>query len=235
MPEITFPTWNPASKATVITAIDSAKTALDGFLVNLTPDERKTLFKAAEGRDVFMQKAATAIHTYSELMPDDVDVDLMDNAIALRSDLDEIIINLMPLWEGINDAIMLAGAQELNVCNTGYSHLKIAAKGDAAIDTLVQDMGITYKPGPKQPATRLSIPVSASIAQKGIKPGIRITNLGETVIACRCPVELVGTVKEFEDIDIEPGNSFKLPKGVSGAILENKSATKAGLVSFLLK
>ena len=236
MPEIVFPTWDPAKKALAKTAFDGVKTILKDYLVNLTPEERKRVFKQGVGREPFVNDVSTTAHQYPTAIPDDCDLDTLDNVNAIRKDFGEIITYASSLIEGLNDALMLAGVQGLDICNDIYKYLKITAQSNTPLSDKVKDLGKVYKKTSNRiPDTILGVPAGATIQLKGLVRLSRIVNVGETVLICKCAIELGGSVKAFDDINIEPGGSFRLPKGITSVYIVNSDATKAGSISIKLK
>ncbi len=232
MPDYAFPAWDAAKKALAKTALDNLRTAVGSYLVNLTPLERKKYFKLGNERIPFVEKANETAHQHTGALPSNFSLTKFDNLDSIRTELSEIMNYGSDIFEGMNDAIMLAGVEELNMSNDIYKYFKITAKADTPLNGQVAEMGKVYKKtGNRIEPTGVTVPAGASIKLNGLQKLSHVVNSGKTILTCGCPDELSGKLKPFDAVDIQPGESFQLPAGHTTIIITNKDAGNPGEVT----
>jgi hypothetical protein len=232
MPIRDYPTWDPTIMTGVKAKLVDIRTLLDPYKTNLTPDEKKKVFKQGEGREAFVHDVTTTAHAFPNALPEDCDIARLDNVNAIKAGMAEIITYASDIIESLNDTEMLAGVKALNICNDAYKYFKIDAKSNAPLGEKVKEMGKIYnKNGKRKPGSLIGVPAAAAIVLKSLKKGSRIVNMGVTVLICKMDPELAGSTRAFEDTKIEPGGSFLLPPKITHVIIANDDKEKAGSVS----
>lgn len=128
--------------------------ALLPFLINLTPEERKTLFKMGPKGVPFVQLALTVAQQHPGILPANFDTPEFAKDVSLVSGLIPIDVVVSPLREGVSDTVMLAGVEAMRQANIVYDMVKIAAKNDSAMNDLKNQLGERYKNvGKKNPGS----------------------------------------------------------------------------------
>ena len=124
------------------------------FLVNLTPQERKRLFKMGPKSLSFVEYALTVATEHTGIMPANFSLEEFKKDYDLTRALNEINVVSGPLLEGISDTQMLAGAEAMNAANIVYAQVKVAAKSDSSLDGVRTELKRRYEnQGKKTPPT----------------------------------------------------------------------------------
>jgi len=144
----------PAQKATIKANI-AAIAALLPFLVNLTPQQRKRLFKMGPKSVSYAQLALQIAQNNPGILPANFDVNEYAKDVALTIDLLDIDTVVKPLAEGISDTSVAVGSEVMAQSNRVYDIVKVAAKGDSNMDALRKQLAERYKNqgGKKKPPT----------------------------------------------------------------------------------
>lgn len=132
-----------AEKDAIIAKFNEVK-ALLPFLVNLTPSERKKLFKMGPDSVSYVQLCLQVAQQHPEILPSSFDVGEFTKDVSLNSELNEINIVSNPIAEGIGDTMMQAGIECMRQSNTIYELVKTAAKRDSNFDTIKQQLAERY-------------------------------------------------------------------------------------------
>jgi hypothetical protein len=227
-----YPDWDPTIIAGVKAKLVDIRALIEAYKTNLTPEEKKKVFKQGVGREAFVIDVTTTAIAFPNAIPDDCDIDKLKNVNAIKSGMDEIITSASDIIESLGDTSMLAGVQALNICNDAYKYFKITAHSNAPLNEKVKELGKIYdKNGKRKPSSYVSVPAGAIISLKALKRGSRIVNVGETVLVIKCGIDNSGSVKAFEDVKVEPGGSFLLPSGITSVIVANDDREKPGNIS----
>jgi hypothetical protein len=118
---------NDVQRDAVFTAIATIEDNLQ-FLVNLTPEERRTLPKMGNATQSFVGKALEIATNNPQFVPPYVDIAAMRKDYELAARLQGIEMQLASLLEKVSDTNMAAGSEAFVTSLTLYSSLKAAAK-----------------------------------------------------------------------------------------------------------
>ncbi len=139
MPELIDLTIPPADVAAIQTLLTSLEAAMP-FLVGLSADQVKALFKLGPRSEAFVMKALIAAELHPRLLPRKSPLAAMQRDAALRETLRPIRTRVATLLELIDGTMMLAGADLMKNASVIYRVMKISGKG-AGVEDLVEDLG----------------------------------------------------------------------------------------------
>jgi hypothetical protein len=142
----------PADKTTALQKITDIR-ALLPFLLNLTVQERKELFKLGDKGLGFDAKCQTYMTNNSTLVPSYVTVAEVDKDRTLRLALLDIQREIASLLEAVDDTVMTLGSEILMADLSFYANVRQAAKrGVAGIDVIFNDLQERF-PGTRKTTT----------------------------------------------------------------------------------
>jgi hypothetical protein len=120
------------------------------FMVNLTPDERRTLPKMSDGTLPFVSKALTYAESNPQFVPPYTNVGELRKDFNLVAQLTLIQQQLAMLAEKVNDTILALGSEAFVTSLSFYNAVKQAAKTNVpGADTIYQDLRTRF---PGRPA-----------------------------------------------------------------------------------
>lgn len=129
---------NVILSAEQVAAISTAMAALNAalpFLVSLTVEERRRLFKLGSRSEGFVREAASAAREYPEHLPSSLGLEALDRDLALRETLLPILQQVRTLYTKVNDTWMVAGADAMQTATAMYRVLK-AHRGEGLDETI---------------------------------------------------------------------------------------------------
>ena len=127
------------------------------FLVNLTPDERKSIFKTGPGSLAFVQNSLQAAQNNPDIFPKSFDVDEFESDVNLFSVLTELGTVVDQLSSEIDDTRLAVGGEAMNEASQVYNYVKAAAKNTPGLKPVADQLGerfqkaSTPKPAPSAP------------------------------------------------------------------------------------
>lgn len=143
-------TLSDADRDAVLAAINTIKSKLP-FLVDLSPDDRRTLAKMGDKSRAFVDKAFQAAQQNPTALPGAFDIGEFEKDNALFQQLMQIAPAMTQLTEKFDDTTMALGADLFAEALTVYGFLKAAGKG-AGLDDLRASLGQRFarasKPAP---------------------------------------------------------------------------------------
>ncbi len=151
MPELIDLTIPPADVAAIQTLLTSLEAAMP-FLVGLSADQVKALFKLGPRSEAFVMKALIAAELHPRLLPRKSPLAAMQRDAALRETLRPIRIRVATLLELIDGTMMLAGADLMKNASVVYRVMKISGQGQG-VEDLVDDLSQRFTKRKKLPAS----------------------------------------------------------------------------------
>jgi len=143
-----------AQKAAIESAIGGLKTALEGVLINLNTDERRSLPKIGDKSAAFDEKCAAYMASRPDLVPSFLDTAEMTKDRKLVADLLPCFRELAPLCESLEDTITLANSDNMMGDLAFYQNVQAAAKrGVPGTNTILDDLKTRFPGRPKAPTT----------------------------------------------------------------------------------
>jgi hypothetical protein len=124
------------------------------FLINLTADERKGLFKTGPDRLSFVKNAVTGAVANPGIFPASFDMGGFQRDVALFDDLTEIGTLADSVASQIDDTRLAVGGEAMKEAIQVYNYVKEAAKTTPGLKPLADQLGEQFQRAnkPKTPA-----------------------------------------------------------------------------------
>lgn len=123
----------------VLEAINTIRAKLP-FLIDLTPDERRTLPKMGDKSRAFVNQALTVAAQNTDILPRSFDVEEMRKDLYLLQQLEPIKVALTQLTELIEDTYMEVGSEAYSAALVVYNYMRSAGRGQA-LDGMLDALG----------------------------------------------------------------------------------------------
>ena len=137
----------------VLEAINTIRQKLP-FLLDLTPEERRSLPRMGDKSRAFVTQALIIAEQNEDILPRSFDVGEMRKDVELVQALEPILPALAQLQELIEDTYIAVGSEAYAVTLAVYQYAKASGKG-AALDKLLDALGQRFarKSGGNKPKT----------------------------------------------------------------------------------
>lgn len=132
-------TMTPTDRDAVLEAVATIKARLT-FLMDLTPEQRKSLPKMGDKSQAFVIKALEVAMQNPEFLPRSFDLEEMRRDVELFQSLYPILLSLTQLQELVDDTVMAVGSDAYTAALMVYSFAKASGQG-AGLDALADEMG----------------------------------------------------------------------------------------------
>ena len=218
-----------ADKTAIQSKIDGVKTLLT-FLVNLTEDERKKLFKMGDKSVAFVQKALQAAQANPTVIPSTFNMAEFDKDVVLYSDLRDISNWLSSLIEGVNDTMLALGNESMREGVAVYNLLKEASKTNSALSDTVRDVGDRFKKAGRQEPSVVSIAPQGSVTLAGVVPERLFKNLGTGTLDV-----FKGNAAVGQKFTVGGKSSAKIPAGWTVITVVDTDPVAVGICSVIQK
>ncbi|QLE40188.1 hypothetical protein FD723_06795 [Nostoc sp. C052] len=126
------------------------------FLVTLSVEERRKLFKMGDKSLAFVNTSLTAAQSNRDILPASFDVDEFVRDYQLATTLSELLIGLRQLTEQVDDTLMAVGSETMSSSLTVYDYVKTAAKKTPGLKTIAEQLGERFKAIKSKPAKTAS-------------------------------------------------------------------------------
>jgi hypothetical protein len=133
-----------ADLTAIRTSLDAINAKLP-FLITLTTEERKKLFKMGDKSVAFVQQCLQAVKDNPTLMPAGFSVTEFDKDVKLATDLLTVLTQVRQLAEKLDDTLMAVASEAMNESSQVYGQVKLAAKRSPGMKTLAEQLGERYK------------------------------------------------------------------------------------------
>lgn len=145
-------TLSDSNKAAILQKIAEIR-ALMPFLINLTPDERKTMPKLGDKTLGFDEKCASHMSSNPKFVPGFVEMDEFAKDRSLRNPMMDIMRELTSLAQAVDDTVTLVG-HEIYIAELAfYQNVRQGAKrGTAGAQTIFDDLKSRFPGGGATPA-----------------------------------------------------------------------------------
>lgn len=146
-------TLSQADQQAVLAAINTIREKLP-FLLDLTPDERRSLPKVGDSGHGFVMQALTVATQNEDILPRSFDVEEMRRDVALLNSLQPIVAALSQLSELVEDTHIAIGSEAYTAALLVYQYARSAGKGsalDSALDALGQRFARKSRSAPADP------------------------------------------------------------------------------------
>lgn len=124
------------------------------FLVSLTADERRAIFKTGSGSLAFVQNSLQAAKNNPGIVPGNFNVDEFESDVDLFAVLTELNTPFAQLASEADDTRLAVGGEAMNEATQVYNYVKTAAKTTPGLKPVADQLGERFqKAGHAKPAT----------------------------------------------------------------------------------
>lgn len=135
----------------IITHLRDAHEEAREFIINLEPEERRSMPMLGQKSYGFTKLAHGYAEEHPELLPAFMKPVEMTNDMTFTTQLRQVMDILIPLFEGIQDTFMAVGAESFLAARVFYKSVKNAAEmGIPGTDVIAKELGITFKRSPSK-------------------------------------------------------------------------------------
>jgi hypothetical protein len=122
------------------------------FLVHLTVEERRKLFKMGNKSLAFVSNSLTAAQSNPDILPASFDLTEFSRDYQLATTLTDVHFRLQQLTEKVDDTLMAVSSEAMTSSLTVYDYIKTAAKKTPGLKAIAEQLGDRFK------ATRAKAP-----------------------------------------------------------------------------
>lgn len=122
------------------------------FLITLSAEERKRLYKMGDKRLAFVQNSLNAAQSNRNILPASFDLEGFTNDYRLASSLTELLMSLRQLTEQVDDTLLAVGSEAMSNSLTVYDYVKTAAKKTPGLKAIAEQLGTLFKAIKTRPA-----------------------------------------------------------------------------------
>ncbi len=126
------------------------------FLITLSVEERRKLFKMGDKSLAFVKNSLTAAQSNRDILPASFDRDEFVRDYQLAATLTELLIGLRQLSEQVDDTLMAVSSEAMTSSLTVYDYVKTAAKKTPGLKSHAEQLGERF------PAITTKSPQAAS-------------------------------------------------------------------------
>jgi hypothetical protein len=144
-------TISEADQQAVLAAIETIRQKLP-FLIDLSPEQRRSLPKMGDKSRAFVGKALAVAQHNSNFLPRSFSVEEMERDVKLTESLQPILVSLTRLFEQLDDTFMEVGSEAYAAALVVYQYGRNSSDGES-LETLLDDMGQRFarkSSGPKK-------------------------------------------------------------------------------------
>ncbi|MDT7807489.1 MAG: hypothetical protein QOJ70_1302 [Acidobacteriota bacterium] len=131
-------TISEADRQAVLAAIETIRQKLS-FLIDLTPEQRRSLPKMGDKSRAFVSKALAVAQHNSNFLPRSFSVEEMERDVALAEALMPIMVSLTRLQEQVLDTYTEVGSEAYSAALVVYQYARTSGEGES-LETLLDDM-----------------------------------------------------------------------------------------------
>lgn len=115
------------------------------FLINLTVEERRKLYKMGDKSLAFVNNSLTAAQSNPDILPASFDIDEFVRDYQLATNLTDIFFRLQQLTEKVDDTLMAVSSEAMSSGLTVYDYVKTAAKKTPGLKIIAEQLGERFK------------------------------------------------------------------------------------------
>jgi hypothetical protein len=115
------------------------------FLVHLTVEERRKLFKMGNKSLAFVSNSLTAAQSNPDILPASFDLNEFSSDYQLATSLTEVHLRLQQLTEKVDDTLMAVSSEAMTSSLTVYDYVKTAAKKTPGLKAIADQLGDRFK------------------------------------------------------------------------------------------
>lgn len=125
-------------------AIDLIQAKLP-FLITLSVDERKRLYKMGDKRIAFVQNSLSAAQSNPNILPASFDLKGFNQRYQMAVRLNEVLMRVQQLHEQVDDTVLAMGSEAMGHSLTVYDYVKTAAKKTPGLKGIAEQLGTLFK------------------------------------------------------------------------------------------
>ena len=137
-------TLSDEDKAAIKAAIKTIEEKLS-FLVNLSVEERRKLFKMGDKSLGFVQNSLNIAQSNPDILPNSFDVNEFVQDYQLAMALGEIFLDLRQLTEKVDDTLLAVGSETMTSSLEVYDYVKTAAKRTPGLKAAAEELKERFK------------------------------------------------------------------------------------------
>jgi len=137
-------TLSPEDVQAIKAAVDTIVQKLP-FLVNLTPKERKALFKAGPDSVSFLQNALSAAQDHPGILPVNFNTSEFKNDVDLFTVMTDIGTVIASLASEVDDTRLAVGGEAMQEASQVYTYVKAAAKTTPGLKPVAEQLGERFR------------------------------------------------------------------------------------------
>ncbi len=115
------------------------------FLISLTKDERKTLYKMGPKSIDFVQDSLRVAQNNTDIIPASFNTPEFAKDVNLAVPLSELALLIAQLNEKLSDTSMAVGSEAMRTSLEVYDYAKTAAKRKPGLKSVVDELGRRFK------------------------------------------------------------------------------------------
>lgn len=115
------------------------------FLINLSQEERRRLFKMGDKSLGFVNNSVTAAQSNRDILPSSFDVEAFVSDYRMVNMLNDLLIELRQLSEKVDDTLIAIGSETMTNSLAVYDYVKTAAKNRPGLKHLAEQLGERFK------------------------------------------------------------------------------------------
>lgn len=115
------------------------------FLITLSVEERRKLFKMGDKSLAFVNNSLTVAQSNRDILPASFDLDEFVRDYQLAATLTELLLGLRQMTEQVDDTLLAVGSEAMSSSLTVYDYVKTAAKKTPGLKILAQQLGERFK------------------------------------------------------------------------------------------
>ncbi|WP_414587469.1 hypothetical protein [Scytonema sp. PCC 10023] len=115
------------------------------FLITLSTEERRRLFKMGDKSLAFVNNSLTAAQSNPDILPASFDIQEFVRDYQLAATLTELLIALRQLSEQVDDTLLTVGSEAMSSSLTVYDYVKTAAKKTPGLKSVAEQLGDRFK------------------------------------------------------------------------------------------
>lgn len=115
------------------------------FLITLSVEERRKLYKMGDKSLTFVNNSLTAAQSNRDILPASFDLEEFLRDYQLAATLTELLLGLRQVTEQVDDTLMAVGSEAMTSSLTVYDYVKTAAKKTPGLKTLAEQLGERFK------------------------------------------------------------------------------------------
>jgi hypothetical protein len=115
------------------------------FLITLSVEERRKLFKMGDKSLAFVNNSVAAAQSNRDILPASFNVEELVQDYQLATTLTEILTSMRQLTEQVDDTLLAVGSDTMTSSLTVYDYVKTAAKKTPGLKTIAEQLGERFK------------------------------------------------------------------------------------------